>query len=106
MTKETSSIVRYLLAGLLLIALLPLPYGYYMFLRVIVFFGFGYFFLGFRKKCEEKKKQMPMWVWIVGGYALLFNPFIPAHMMRTVWAIFNIAGAYLIYKTIEWEKSL
>jgi len=106
MVNKSDPTPRYILCGLLIAAILPWPYGYYMFLRVVVFFGFGYFFLGFRKKCDEKKKQMPTWAWLVGGYALLFNPFIPAHMMRTVWAIFNVLGAYLIYKTIEWEKSL
>jgi len=77
-----------------------------MLLRVIVFFVFGYYFFLFRKQIEKAKKDMPAWVWAIGGFALLFNPFIPAHLMRPVWAVLNIAGAYLIYKTIEWEKSL
>ena len=109
-TKEPSNIapagLRYLIAGFLLLAVLPLPYGYYMFLCVVVFFVFGFYFLQFREKANKKHIDLPWWVWAIGGFALLFNPFFPAHLMRPVWAIFNVAGAYLIYKTIKWEKDL
>ena len=104
---DTNNIwLRYVVAAFLLVAVLPMPYGYYMLLRVIVFLIFGYYFYVFRKQCLNSKKELPAWVWITGGFALLFNPFIPAHLMRPVWAVLNVAGAYLIYKTIEWEKSL
>jgi hypothetical protein len=92
--------------GLLILAILPLPYGYYLLLRVIVFFVFGYFFFRFRRLAKIHNRELPVWVWTVGGFAILFNPFIPAHLFRLLWAVFNIAGAYLIYKSIEWEKSL
>jgi hypothetical protein len=92
--------------GLLILAILTLPYGYYLLLRVIVFFVFGYFFFRFRRLAKIHNRELPVWVWTVGGFAILFNPFIPAHLFRLLWAVFNIAGAYLIYKSIEWEKSL
>lgn len=98
--------LRYLSIALLVLAILPWPYGYYMLLRVATFFIFGYYFFRFRKQCKNTGKDTLPWVWAVGGFALLFNPFIPAHLFRMLWVIFNLAGAYLIYKTFEWEKRL
>jgi len=92
--------------AMLLLAILPWPYGYYLLLRIVIFFVFGYYFFRFRKQCKLSKREMPPWVWAVGGFALLFNPFFPAHLFRLLWAIFNLTGAYLIYKTQEWEKQL
>lgn len=101
-----SILVRRITAILLLIAVLPLPYGYYMLLRVVVFFVFGYYFFVLRKKHIDAKKELPVWVWAIAGFALLFNPFMPAHLLRPIWAIFNIVGAYVINKSIEWEVDL
>ena len=98
--------LRYLTIGLLVLAILPWPYGYYLLLRVVVFFVFGYYFFHFRKLNKKSQRDLPAWVWAIGAFAILFNPFMPAQLFRLLWAVLNIAGAYLIYKTIEWEKNL
>lgn len=98
--------LRYLTIGFLVLAVLPWPYGYYLLLRVIVFFVFGYYFFHFRKLAKRSQREPPAWVWAIGGCAILFNPFMPAHLFRLLWAVFNIAGAYLMFKSIEWEKEL
>lgn len=97
---------RYIIISLLVLAIFPWPYWYYLLLRVVVFFSFGYYFFYFRNKCKQSKRDTLPWIWAIGGFAILFNPFIPAHLFRLLWAVFNIAAAYLLYKTIEWEKRL
>lgn len=98
--------IRYIAVALLVLAIVPWPYGYYLLLRVAVFSIFGYYFFLFRRLCKRTNREIPIWVWMVGGFALLFNPFIPAHLFRMLWAVFNLAGAYLIYKSVEWERHL
>lgn len=104
--KSNALWLRYMTIGLLVLAILPWPYGYYLLLRVVVFFVFGYYFFHFRNLRKKSQKELPSWVWAIGAFAILFNPFMPAHLFRLLWAIFNIAGAYVIYKSIEWEKTL
>jgi len=103
---QHNTTVRYITAGLLVVGLVPWPYGYYLLLRVIVFCVFGNYFLKFRKQCVSAKREVPVWVWALGGFALLFIPFIPAFLFRSIWAVFDIAGAFVIVKTIAWEKQL
>lgn len=98
--------LRYLSIVLLVLAILPFPYGYYLMLRVVIFSIFGYYFFRFRKLCKASGKETLPWVWAIGGFALLFNPFMPAHLFRMLWAVLNLAGAYLIYKSLEWERQL
>lgn len=78
------------IAVLSLIALLPLPYGYYMFLRIAVSLGSGAaIYYGF------KQEKVPPWAWASIATAILFNPIIPIHLTREIWMIFNIASAAL-----------
>lgn len=79
-----------IIAVLSLIALFPLPYGYYMFLRIAVTLGSGAaIYYGF------KQERVPSWAWASIVTAILFNPIIPIHLTREIWMIFNIASAVL-----------
>lgn len=77
-----------------------------MLLRVVVFFVFVYYTHRFYKLAEVQKKETPWWVWGLGATALLFNPFVPAHLMREVWMVFNVIAGILLLKTLKWEKDL
>ena len=79
-----------------LIALLPMPYGYYTILRICVSICGGltayiYFNAGRRDIC----------VWLCIAVAIIFNPIVPVHLNREVWSIFNVLVAglfgYLAY---------
>lgn len=76
-------------AGLLALGVLPLPYGYYGFLRVIVFFtaAFATYFEW------DRKKEMTGWAYAFGCMALLWNPFVPVHLTKIAWVMFDLAGA-------------
>jgi len=72
-----------------------------MFLRVVVFFVCSYYAVAWNKK--NKEKEAPAWVWGLGGLALLFNPFFPAHLTREIWMFFNIVGGVFLLKVAGWK---
>jgi hypothetical protein len=84
-------------AGMLLLAVLPLPYGYYTLLRLVVCLAslihaaFGWQYL------------KPV-AFISGFLAILFNPLIPIHLDKEVWLVIDIAAA--IYQFIVWRLLL
>ena len=82
-----------ILAIALLIAILPLPYAYYQLLRFGSMVGFGWFCY------EAKKNNLMVHAWLLGGFALLFNPIIPVHMDREVWMLFDLGGVVLLGST-------
>lgn len=87
-----SSPVPALIIGgiMLLIALARLPYGYYVFMRWVVCAACAY---GAWVASEEKQG---IWVWVLGGLALLFNPIFPFRMHRADWQIFDAVGAVIM----------
>ena len=79
-----------LLAVLLFIAILPMPYSYYLYLRIAVMLGIIYLLVSNWKIENDKTKA----ILIVIG--ILFNPFTPFYITKWVWIIIDfIAGMYL-----------
>ena len=78
---------------MLLIAVLPLPYAYYVLLRVVVC---GTFALGALIAYKQGREATPIYYLLV---AILFNPFSPFFHAKEVWVIFDLATALLLYKT-------
>ncbi len=78
------------LAILVFIAILPLPYGYYQFLRVAVCLGVVYCLVANLNTLSNVEK---------GGLlvtAILYNPFAPLYMVKMIWIVINIgAGIFL-----------
>lgn len=76
-----------LASGLLTLALLDLPYGYYQLLRwFIMFLGFS---IAFNQIAQRKK-----WLVYFGlGVAVLFNPFFKISFDREVWWLIDLALA-------------
>ncbi len=77
--------------ALLVVALLPWSYGYYAFLRLVVFavsVWIGY---------EQWKHDDAVSGWVVafGAVALLYNPLLPVHLTREIWTVLNLATAML-----------
>lgn len=59
------------------------PYGYFVFLRIVVCFGafvFAAIFAG------EKREML---VVLFAGIAILFNPLFPVHLTRDKWLVFD-----------------
>lgn len=74
-----------------LLAVAPWPYGYYQLLRVVVFFAGIYCGVMVRRSGPENQ---PL-AWALFVAALIFNPFIPMHLPRELWAVLNVGAAAL-----------
>lgn len=60
------------------------PYGYFVFLRMVVCFGAFVFFAIF---AGEKRETLVM---LFVAIAILYNPLIPVHLTREKWFVFNV----------------
>lgn len=88
--------IKIILAIMLLICLLNMPYGYYQFVRLISFFGFGY--LAYIKSEQGFKNEMILF----GFLAILFQPFIKISLGRELWNIVDlIIGVGLIISVFK-----
>ena len=76
-------------AVLLVIAVLPLPYAYYTFLRLFVCAASAY--LAYQHFVHED--SVDRWVVLLVAIALLYNPFIPIYLTREIWILANLITA-------------
>jgi hypothetical protein len=73
--------------ALLLAALLPLPYGYYQFLRIAIAIAAG--FIAYSAFGDGKQG----WAVTFGAICVLFNPIVPIYLSKGIWAPIDIVGA-------------
>ena len=89
MEKRPHLIPALIVAAMLFIAIAPLPYGYYTFLRwatcaVAIYIA------------VQAYQWKRIWAtWLLGAIAVLFNPFVPIYLTREIWQPINIIGALL-----------
>lgn len=78
-------------AAMLFLGALPLPYGYYMLLRIVACGAFAYAcFIAYGNRASA----LP---WAYGLFAVLFNPIAPIHLAKGAWMLVDIAaGATLL----------
>ncbi len=76
-------------AVLLLAALAPWPYGYFVFLRWVV--CLAALLVVFRAHEIERAWA----VWTLGLVAILFNPLLPIYLTRELWAPIDVLTAVL-----------
>jgi len=74
-------------AALLFVALLPLPYGYYQFLRIAITVASG--FVAYSAFSNSNQG----WAIGFGAICILFNPFIPIHLSKSMWAPIDVVVA-------------
>jgi len=77
-------IIKLILAVLLFLCLLDMPYGYYQLVRFVALIGFG--ILAFKANEQNKKTEMI----IYGGLAILFQPFFKIALGREIWNIVDV----------------
>lgn len=80
----------YIISALLFLGAAPLPYGYYMLLRLA---ACGFFIWAAVITYEKQSQYLP---WVFGLLALLFNPIIKIHLPKELWAAIDIASAIFI----------
>jgi hypothetical protein len=69
---------------MLLAAVGPWPYGYYQLLRLVVC-GVGAYFAYSAYQWGKLRA-----VWVFGAIAVLFNPLLPVHLPREIWAVIDV----------------
>lgn len=82
--------LQIILAAMLLLCLVSMPYGYYMLVRwaamtVFAITAFNYY--------AKNKKELAI---TFGALALLFQPFIKIALGRTIWNIVDVIAAVLL----------
>lgn len=90
MTLADLKIPYLLVAALSLLALAPMPYGYYIFLRIAVTGCAG---MTAYLKYQAGDRNLLLWACV--AVAILFNPVISIHLTREIWMVFNIFVAGL-----------
>ena len=79
-------------ACLLLLALLPWPYGFYTFLRLSVCIVCAW--LAYQQWKHDN--AISAWVVVLGTVALLYNPLLTVHLTREIWSVLNLVTAFVI----------
>ena len=79
-------------AALLAIAPLPLPYGYYVLLRLVVCAAAALL----TYDDYRTRGKVSGWTIAMAGMALLFNPVIPVGLTQEIWTPMDIGAALLI----------
>mgnify|MGYP000089846710 FL=1 len=88
-------IIKLILAILLFLCLLKMPYGYYQMVRVLSMVGFGILALSVK---EDKER----WIYIV--LCLLFQPFIKVALGRVLWNVVDVVVAIGLLISIKSDK--
>ena len=98
-----SNVLLYITALLLFLAVLEWPRGHYTFVQLVVFYVCGYYAIMSYQRADPHK-EIPSWVWGLGGLALLFNPFIPATLPRELWQFADVVGGVFLLMVTRWKK--
>ena len=86
----------FILSVLLLLCLLPMPYGYYMLVRFVSMVAFGV--MAYRYYTQSKVALTVTFA----SLALLFQPFIKIALGRTMWNVVDVIVAILLM--LLWMK--
>jgi hypothetical protein len=79
--------IKIVLAGLMLLCLADMPYGYYQLVRFIALAGF----LLLAYCANQQKKQTEIIIYI--ALALLFQPLFKITLGRTLWNVVDVVVA-------------
>lgn len=86
-TATLHYIIKIAIIILLLLCLLPMPYGFYQFVRFFSAVGFAW--LAYDEGRNGYKTEM--WIYII--LAILFQPLLKVSLGRTIWNILDVVIA-------------
>ena len=90
--------IKIVLAILMVLCLLDLPYGYYTFVRFSAFVGFGILAMG----ASERNEKNLVIAFIV--LAIMFQPFIKISFGRSLWNIIDVIVAIGLVGSLLFEN--
>jgi len=76
--------IRIVLAILLFLCLLNMPYGFYQFVRLVALIGFA--LLAYQANQHVRQAE----IFIYAGLALLFQPLIKISFGRQIWNVIDV----------------
>lgn len=82
--------VIYIASGMLFLGAAPLPYGYYMLLRIVATVVFVW------AAIVAHEKNDTVLPWVFGVCAILFNPIIKIHLHKELWSAIDIGAGILL----------
>lgn len=91
-------IIKILLALLLFLCLLNMPYGYYQFVRFTAMVAFT--FMAFTANANGFKNE----VFVYAALAVLFQPFIKIALGRELWNIIDVVVGVALLLTVVKNK--
>ena len=99
--KKNLWLISAILAVAVLVGCFPCGYGYYRFLRIVVFIGSVLAIIG---NAQEGFAWRNL---VLGLFAILFNPILPILMTREIWIVVDAAGAaWFAYCVYYFRKEL
>lgn len=90
MTMPPAAFLNALVAALLL-AVFPLPYGYYQLLRLVTFGLMAWYAVA-----SWSNKRTKLVIGLSALLAALYNPFIRVHFDRDTWSAINVLTATIV----------
>ena len=88
MNKQTLLIILCVLLG---VTLFPLPYGYYQFLRLVVFVTSIWILID----SHNKSIRLPIGLFLT---AIVYNPIFRMYLDKEIWSVINIITiVYFVY---------
>ena len=78
---------------MLVLAVFPLPYGYYTILRIIVTICAALIAHGAYKSSGNITPSVLLFC----ALAILFNPLIPIHLSKAIWVPINLISAVIFF---------
>ncbi len=73
---------------MLVIAVAPLPYSYFMILRLLVFAAAVYAIYH-----NHNRSGVRNWVFVFLAIAVVFNPIVPIHLTKFIWIPIDLVSA-------------
>ncbi len=98
MSATQMRVVGFAIPAMLLLALAPLPHGFYVLLRWVVCISAVLFLV------HLLNSGSPL-VWVFGLVAVFFNPIVPVHLSRSAWLSIDVVTA-LLFAVASHENGL
>ena len=86
--------IKIIAALLLFIAVAPLPYGYYIFLRWVITI------IAAISAIDSLSKEKVSWIWVFACIVILFNPIVPIYLTKGIWMPIDIIAAIIFLASI------
>lgn len=97
---ETTTWIKLVLTALMILCLLPMPYGFYNLVRFISMIGFAILAI------SSYKSSQNVLAITFASLALMFQPFLKLALGRDIWNVIDVAVAVFLITIIVKNKEI